>query len=284
MVGDLIDLDGERAVVESRGGLVDVPLALVTIAKVAPPSTADELALERVIAAGWRPAETHDLGGWRLRADHGFTQRANSVLPLKQLAMPFDEALAAARDWYAERGLPLRFQLPVEARRLLEAELGERGWEHSVDIAVLAARLDQRVHDQPDGPAVDLAAEPDDAWLAIWRGGSPPAPARDLLVRHDRVVFASLHQDGRTVAVGRGTLDEGWLGITCVEVDPAHRRRGYGVAVVEALESWADDHHATHAVLEVEYGNAAALALYERLGYWHHHDYRYRTEPPRSAV
>ena len=144
---------------------------------------------------------------------------------------------------------------------------------------MLAARLDQRVHDLVDAPQLELDAAPDDAWLALWRDGSAPPSARDLLVRHDAVAFASLAQDGRTVAVGRGTLDEGWLGITCVEVDPAYRRRGFGVDVVQRLELWANERGATHAVLEVETDNAPALALYAGLGYWHHHDYRYRTEP-----
>src|ERR1700742_4734347 len=46
VVGDLIDLDEARAVIDTRHGLVEVPLASISIAKPAPPSTADELALE----------------------------------------------------------------------------------------------------------------------------------------------------------------------------------------------------------------------------------------------
>ncbi len=43
---------------------------------------------------------------------------------------------------------------------------------------------------------------------------------------------------------------------------------------------WAADvHAATHSYLQVSADNDAALALYERLGYWRHHTYRYRTEP-----
>ena len=284
VVGDLIGLDVETAVVESRGGLVEVPLALVTIAKIVPASTADELALERVVADGWRSAEREDLDGWTLRADHGFTQRANSVLPLRQLRIPLDEALAGAHDWYAERGLPLRFQLPVEARRLLDAELGERGWEPSADIAVLVRRLttadDSGLPSSTvTGPPVGLDDAPDDAWAAVWRGGTTPATSRELLTRHDTVTFASLRLDGRTVAVGRATVDDGWLGITCVEVDPHHRRQSLAGSVMAALERWGARHGASRSVLEVEGGNAAALALYEQLGYWHHHDYRYRLEP-----
>ncbi|MBE7189722.1 MAG: GNAT family N-acetyltransferase, partial [Jatrophihabitans endophyticus] len=190
VVGDLTELDTETAVIESRGGLVQVPLGLVTIAKLAPPSTADELALERVIAAGWRAADSLESDGWTLRADHGFTKRANSVLPLRQLGAPLDEALATTRAWYAARGLPVRFQLPTEARRLLDAELGERGWEPSPDVAVLVRRLD-RAADAPTASAAPVAAAPplalddapDDSWLALWRDGAAPDVARALLTR-----------------------------------------------------------------------------------------------------
>ena len=155
VVGDLVAIDEQSAVIESRHGLVEVPVALITIAKLVPPSTAEELALERVAAAGLRALEREELDGWTLRADHGFTSRANSVLPLRQLRMPLDDALAAAHEWYARRDLPLRIHLPVEARRLLDAELGERREADDrlvdlrhVDRLVLEV-VDQRVERDP---------------------------------------------------------------------------------------------------------------------------------------
>src|SRR3954471_15913117 len=161
VVGDLAGLDAQTAVIEARTGLVEVPLALVTAARVAEPSTADELALEAVIAEAFRPSDTHWLGGWQLRANGGFLRRANSVLPLRQLGMPLEQGLGYARRWYRQRELPLKVQVPTEARRLLDAELGERGWPAADLTHVMAARLDgvqaARVHAPP--PA--LAPTPD---------------------------------------------------------------------------------------------------------------------------
>ena len=124
VVGDLVRLDASVAVIDTRDGAVEVATDSVTIARTAPPSTADELALQSIAAAGWRAAETGHLGGWLLRATGGFTGRANSVLPLGLPGMPLDDALAQARCWYAERGLPLKLLIPTEARRLLDAGLG----------------------------------------------------------------------------------------------------------------------------------------------------------------
>lgn len=287
VVGDLVGLDAQTAVIESRQGLVEVPVELVALARIAPPSTADELSLQRIGALGVRAVDTEQLGGWLLRADHGFLRRANSVLPLGQLGLPLDEALARAHDWYAARGLPLRIATPTEARRLLDAELGERWWPIEVEAQVLAARLD-RVS-APAAPAATAAVAfdeaPDDGWLALYRGGEGLADtARALLTRHDRVVFASIRDGGRTLATGRGVVDDGWLGVAGVEVTPDARRQGLASAIMTALWSWGREQGATRSYLQVESDNEAALALYAAQGYWLHHGYRYRVEPEDGAA
>lgn len=289
VVGRLAGVDAQTAVVDTRSGLTEVPIALVTAARVVPPSTADELSLEAVAGRALRPVDVTDLDGWTLRADAGFTRRANSVLPLRQLRIPLDEALGTASAWYAERGLPLQLQVPTEARRLLDAELGERGWAfhaetrvYAADLASLRAGADDA--DVDAGPTVAITEEPDDGWLALYRGGAgQAAPARALLTRHDTVAFASVRLDGQVVAVARGTVDPdpggAWLGVMAVEVDPHYRRQGLAARVTAELWRWGARHGAQRSYLSVLAANTAATALYEKLGYWHHHDYRYRSEP-----
>jgi GNAT superfamily N-acetyltransferase len=287
VVGDLVGLDAETAILETRAGPIEVPVAYITAARPALPSTGDELALAAVAARGWRPAEQGAVGGWVLRASGGFTGRGNSVLPLKAAGVPLPDALAQARAWYHERGLPLRFQVPCESRRLLDAELGELGWPPSPDVHVLAARLDvlPRPASAPAVPPtshrpVELAPAPDDAWLERYRGGAgASAPARALLVNHDHAVFASIRRDGVALAIGRGTIDDGWLGVTAIEVAPEQRRRGLAGAVMAALWKWGRAEGATRSYLEVSADNLPGVALYDKLGYWHHHDYRYRDDP-----
>src|SRR3954463_16791132 len=91
VVGDLVGLDAQTAVIDSRGGYVEVPLPLVAIARLVPPSTADELELQELGARCWRAAETDRLGGWWLRASGGFTGRGNSVLPLRAPGLALGE-------------------------------------------------------------------------------------------------------------------------------------------------------------------------------------------------
>jgi ribosomal protein S18 acetylase RimI-like enzyme len=281
VVGDLIALDGRAAVLDPGAGYVEVPLDTVAAARLVLPSTADELAVEAVAARGFRALETAQLGGWLLRAAGGFTGRANSVLPLRAPGMPLDDALAAAQAWYGQRGLPLRLQIPTEARRLLDAELGERGWPPSPDVHVYTARLDSLTLAPGDAqPEVELAPAPDEQWLHRYRGGAGAAPpARALLTDHDRAAFAAIRGDGAVLAIGRGAVDDGWLGISAVEVVPELRRRGLGRAVVAALCAWGSSAGATRGYLQVSSDNPAGRALYDALGFWWHHDYRYRTEP-----
>lgn len=280
VVGDLVGLDTRIALVETRAGRVEVALPLVTAARLVRPSTADELALERVAAQGWRAEYTHELGGWLLRAAGGFTGRANSVLPLHAPGLPLDDALATAGAWYAGHRLPLRIQVPTPSRRLLDAELAARGWSASPTVHVMAARLDQLPAARSDVD-VDLTTDPGAGWLRRFRDGVGLEPvARGVLTRHDTATFAAVRdRTGTTVAIGRGTVDDGWLGITAMEVARAARRRGLAGAIMRALRDWGVGAGATRSHLEVGAENTAALALYAKLGYWVHHDYRYRAAP-----
>jgi ribosomal protein S18 acetylase RimI-like enzyme len=285
LVGELIELTDEAATVRTRTGqLRTVPRSAVLIAKPVPASRREILELARIGRLGWRAAQVAELDGWLLCADRGWTGRANSVLPLHSPSRPLPELLDAARGFYAEHGLPLRLQLPMPARQRLDAELAARGWTSQRPAVVLTSRLTRlsalSINRAP-GPPVELAETPDESWLAAcsYRGDPLPDFAVRLLLRHDTLAFASIRLAGRTVAVARGCVDEGWLGITSVQVAPDCRRQGLASRLVERLAGWAGGHGAADCYLQVEENNEPALALYARLGFTEHHRYHYRTEP-----
>jgi ribosomal protein S18 acetylase RimI-like enzyme len=291
VVGDLIELDDDRAVLATKDGPVEVPRAHIAIAKRPEPSTADILALERVSGQGWRAGEVSELGGWTLRADHGITGRANSVLPGRQLDRPLEQALAEAGEWYAARGLPTTIKVPLPGRHILDNALTELGWDSTSDTHVLAARLDVVIAAADlaatgrDAWSVDLADQPDEDWLAAQRDANLRTDAgRALLTRHDRARFATVRSGGSVLATGRGAVDNGWLGITSVEVADSHRRQRLATDLLRALWRWAlADEAATYSYLQVSAENDPALTLYRGLGYWPHHDYRYRSSRANTA-
>src|SRR6185436_9221585 len=114
VLGELVGAADGVLTVRTRRGVVEVPEADVVAGKPVPPAPAraapahlalSSTALETLAADHWRAATTRRLGQWLLRADGGFTGRANSVLALGDPGMPLEEALAAVREWYAGQGL-----------------------------------------------------------------------------------------------------------------------------------------------------------------------------------
>lgn len=239
------------------------------------------LELERVAALGWQAAHVDHLGAWLLRADGGFTMRANSVLPLGDPGRPLDDALAEAGAWYGRYGLPLRMTVPSPVCDDLGRALDGRGWERGVRVLVMAADLPAADEATDPGPVV-LGPVPTLAWQAAYRAGTGrdlPDAGRRLLVRADQVAFAEVRDGEDAVAIGRATVVDGWLGLTAVHVAPGRRRRGLATRVVDALAAWARRRGAARAYLQVAAPNAPAIALYRRWGFGDHHTYVHMSAP-----
>ena len=81
------------------------------------------------------------------------------------------------------------------------------------------------------------------------------------------------------LAIARLSIADGWAGITAVEVDKGHRRQGLGVAITAAACLEAEHGAVSRVFLQVEEDNAAARALYKRLGFRDSHRYHYRVAP-----
>lgn len=255
--------------------------------------------LARAGARAWQPLESEPLGGWTLRAAAGFTRRANSVLPLGDLGIPLDEALARVTAWYAERGLPAYVQTSTGAagtQEALCAALEERGWVREVStevrIASLAPIADLTepgdVSGAPSGAGtpgtgapgagapgagapVLLSRECDEEWLARYGKVSDPDVARRVLSAGPSVWFAKV--PGK--AIGRLVVDGRWAGFGAVEVAPEHRRQGLATEVMAALARQALAEGASAAWLQVETGNGGARGLYDGMGFVTHHLYHH---------
>lgn len=294
VLGHLVEAGPDTLVVRrADGSRVSVPRAEVHRLKPVPErrvTTRDILAVEEVSARGWPAPETEWLGRWLLRAGGGVTGRANSVLPLGDPGVALPEALRHVRAWYAERHLPTRIQVPLPARAALDAELAARGWQTERAALVLTGGVGTALDllpERPDLPAVARAPDPPADWLESFRRyrGLDALPPETIatLTGSRLAVFASYVEDGLTVAIGRGAVDEDWLGVTALDVRPERRRRGVARHVLRALLRWAAGHGATRLYLQVGAGNEPALALYGALAVTEHHRYHYRvTDLTRS--
>jgi ribosomal protein S18 acetylase RimI-like enzyme len=243
--------------------------------------------LEHAAAPGWRPVEQDRLGDWLLRAAAGFTGRANSALAAGDPGRPLPAAIDAVCGWYAARGLPAMIAVPYPTGRpadtVLDRLLASFSWTIRADAATVMTAAPAEVA-RRTGPAevrVDIDAEPDGGWLGCYhyRGQDLPGVALQVLTAAPWQAFASVRSDGETIAIGRVAGSGDWAGLTAIEVDDRHRRRGLATSVTSALVSYAAARGATGVYLQVTDGNRGARALYRQLGFTDHHGYHYRIAP-----
>ncbi len=295
---------GWELVVAGRSGEVAVPLAEVVVGKVVPPRPARPAPphralpvadLERVAALHWQAPETARLGAWLLRAAAGFTGRGNSALAVGDPGIDPPAAVDAVRRWYEGRALRPLGALPRPAAGAPDADelwrvaaaFAAAGWEPipgrgaHVLTGATAVLATPAASPGVGGLEVRLDALPDEEWLVLYhyRGSPLPPVGRRLLLSAPEQVFASVRDGDRVVAVARGSLGGGWAGISAVEVDPGHRRRGLARLLLARLAGWGARRGARSMFVQVGEINEAALRLYESAGFARHHRYDYVTPP-----
>ncbi|MGI9157901.1 MAG: GNAT family N-acetyltransferase [Marmoricola sp.] len=277
--------NGRTVIRREDGSSVEIRTADIVSGKPVPPRpsvrmrvSAEEV--ERRAATQLRPLELEHLGDWLLRSTGGSTGRTNSVLPLGDPGLPFDEALTRVLEFYAERKRPAWAQVVVDSPVHLALE--ERGWTRArpdeADSEVLLASVAQarRALQPPLGsPLVTRADRLDRGWLA----GNDRALASYETVRHqletNDALFAAVVSGERVVARGRATYDDDWVGLTDLYVEPERRRSGLATVVLTDLLEWAAERGASTALLQVLADNEPAQRFYAVLGFRRHHAYRY---------
>ncbi len=291
VLGHLLEISDDRLEVLARGAVVAFATSAVSAAKVVPAATprrgwevphVSAAQMQRICWAGW-PAREHELlGDWVRRAHGGITGRANSALAVGDPGVPVDEALALTAQWYADRGLPPLLQLPLVEP--WNAFLEEAGWRRQhvtvVQVAPVAAVLAQ-VPPRDDLRAV-VERVPGSDWCALMHDLDPDTAGHLAILTGPPVVgFATLYRGDEPVGIGRVSVEGAWCGVTSVDVAPSARRQRIGSAVMATLLGWARQQGASSSYLQVRAVNAAALRLYDALGYVTHHPYGYRA--PETA-
>lgn len=253
VLGALLGWSGGLAVVVKEDGTrVEIAIADIVSGKPVPPRPPVR---HRVSArdaqvrgfALFADLVSEPLGDWVLRSSSSPARRANSVLAMGDAGV--DDPVARVVEFYAAAGK--RPRAAVEADSTAETMLRGLGWA-----------LDREEDDSLFQIASVSRAR------RVLRG----MPAHDVeLVEDGRLVTARLG----TAARGVAAYADDWVGFGSIEVDPAHRREGLGLAIMDALLEWGAERGATTAHLQVVADQSAAVGLCRRLGFTTHHVFRY---------
>jgi ribosomal protein S18 acetylase RimI-like enzyme len=251
----------------------------------------DEALLSRIEDASLNasaPLQQRWLDGWMLRYSPGKARRARCIHALAVGRMPLDQKLAAAAALYAEARLPMVARItPYTQPPELDAQLAARGWQ-AVDttrVQVLAA-LDRLA--PPPLPAGTEWAVLNAADYAEAVGELRNSPAAQRQAHAQRLLTSPVPYqgcvirrtlDGRVLACGQSAREGDLVGL--YDVCTREEQRGQGLAKVlcERLLAQSASAGALVAYLQVEASNAAALRVYQGLGFVDGYTYHYREAP-----
>lgn len=289
VLGVMESWSGGTTVLRTEAGeAVAIALADVVAGKPVPPRPSPRLRVtaqtaQRRAAETWPAVTTRWLGSWLLRDSGGFSGRGSSALAVGDPGLPVATALKEVVAFYTAHGRPALAQVAVGSPEA--GAVARAGWaparpgsadvELRVGATARALRTAARLRPLA-APAVALSDSVSAAWLADdARAVAYGAAARAVLEGPASVVFAAVGDP--VLAKGRCALSEDgdWAGLTDLWVAPEQRRRGLATAVVATLLDWAAEQGATTTCLHVPADNAAAAALYDRLGLAVHHTTRY---------
>lgn len=243
--------------------------------------SADDIdSLERATLDAVAPHAVEALPGWLLPFDASTIGRAKSAVPLSH-QLQDGAILQTIADRYAIHGLPAAFRVAdVPALANVHAGLRRMGYraEQATLVQVGSAEKMRRIFDS--GPAL-VTTKPTKGWSDVYlsEGFDAVDGAHRVaaLSRSSYVVYASVADEQGAAAAGTASFSRGWAGLHGMRTALRCRGRGLAGQLLGALAQEAIERNIDRVFLQVDEGNDAALALYQRAAFvtaWRYHYWR----------
>jgi GNAT superfamily N-acetyltransferase len=245
--------------------------------------------LGRIEEAGLNALQTQRqlfYDGWLLRVSAGVAKRGRSVNAHFGSSLPLAAKFAYCEAVYARHGLPMLYRItPFSQPGDLDAALAARGYEYFGETLVQAVALDSPPALPEHADAVTLEA-PDAPGFVDAVGELRGSTALQRQAHRERLLNSPLGKrhavvrvGGRVVCTAQVAVEGGLAGVFDVVTAPDARRQGYATLACASLLSWAWQHGANAAYLQVSSDNAPAIASYRKFGFATVYTYHYRGRP-----
>lgn len=236
--------------------------------------------IEKISFDAWPSLEERELYGWRIRFSNGYTKRANSANCVSDFAELTDKQVEHVEHLYQERNLQPIFRLTsFTSPDKLDCTLALRGYRYIEPSLVMTAALTAK-----NLTSNFLLMSGPNEWLHACEQISANENAYKsthlnmLQLIKNPCAFAISGSITQPVCCGLGVLSEQHFGIFDIATTLNSRGKGLASEFCSNLMSWGYESGAKFAYLQVVASNAAAVRLYENLGFRRAYNYWYRVK------
>lgn len=253
--------------------------------------------IELASRSAWPALEEQDSECGLLRYAAGVSRRANSMSPSLMIQPDPAAIITTSENFFRRRRQPsiVRVITPhahlATSTYLLDCALAEASYRCEAPTAVMVRPFTGNEAFASVRDAGNVQVLERVRWLQAWydvksRSAVHCQVHQKMLARiSDPGCFvAHIDSAGEVSATAMAVLSGSALGIYGVATRGNKQRQGLATRLIAQLLDWGRAQGASYAYLQVESANAAAIKLYQKLGFGEYYNYWYRVKPMTSMT